>query len=380
MHVVHHFTEIRREGGGVPRAVLDLVRVQAEAGLQVSLLTAEGSELPDEKEVQAKVLEPVRRPLQRLSRSGRRCAAEVLKDADVVHLHGLWRPRNAQIARLARRLGRPVVVSPHGMLNSWGMAQGTLRKALYFRLFERRTLREAAAVHFAAARERDEAARWLPGVRSVVIPLAVDLVPFLELPGPDLIKESNPELAGDVPVILMLGRLHPGKRADLLLEAAAILCQRGVQFRLVFAGRGESAYEGELRALVSRYDLADHVRFLGLVVGREKLSLYQRARVFALPTEHENFGLVFFESLLCGTPVLTTRGADTWRELKESGGVRIVGATFDTTAAAFADQLAELLADGVLCRSMGESGRQWSIEYLDVGRVIAGFRDLYFSL
>ena len=55
--------------------------------------------------------------------------------------------------------------------------------------------------------------------------------------------------------------------------------------------------------------LRDRVIFLGLIKGQQKISLYQAADVFVLPTRHENFGLVLAEAMACGTPVVTTRGA-----------------------------------------------------------------------
>lgn len=379
MHIAHHFTEIRKDGGGVPRAVLDLVRALAAAGERVTLLTAAGSDLPEAwcagsaDGIEVVSLDRVSAPFQWLSRRGLRRAAETLERADVLHLHGLWRPRNAQIGALARRLQRPYVVSLHGMLNEWSAAHRAVRKAIYFRLFERRTLAAARTVHATAAPERDQARRWLPHDRLTVIPLAVDLEPYATFSETDSLAERHPEIADGVPAILMLGRLHPVKRPELLIAAVAGLRDAGTACQLLLAGDGEAAYVRRLRALAREYGIADHTHFLGLVVGPHKRALYRRAALMALPTRGENFGLVLFEALASGTPVVTTRGAGTWSEIADSGGGRIV----EPTPEAFGAAIAELLGDPELRTAMGRAGREWVFRWLEPTAVIARYREMY---
>ena len=379
MHVVHHFTEIRKAGGGVPRAVLDLVRALADAGEDVTLLSASGSDVPETwakgetGNVRNVALESVARPFQLLSRQGLEPVAEAVTSADVVHLHGLWRPRNTQIARLARSLGRAYVLSPHGMLNDWAMAQRTWLKTIHYRLFERHNLSAARVVLFATARERDQALRWIPHERLSVVPLAVDLEPYKRLPEAGRFEREHPEIAAGTPVVLMLGRLHPGKRPEILIEAIADLRSNGVECQLVLAGEGEPAYVERLRQRVHDQGIARHTHFLGLVSGQDKLSVYQRADLMVLPTIAENFGLVLFESLACGTPVLTTRGADSWSEVSSSGGGRIV----EPTPEAFAANIAELLADRQQRSEMGRRGRQWVFDWLDPQVVTERYKTMY---
>ena len=75
---------------------------------------------------------------------------------------------------------------------------------------------------------------------------------------------------------------------------------------LMIAGSGEPAYERYLCTLVAELNLRERVFFLGLITGAQKVSLYQAADVFVLPTLQENFGLVLTEALACGTPLVTT--------------------------------------------------------------------------
>ena len=105
-----------------------------------------------------------------------------------------------------------------------------------------------------------------------------------------------------------------------------------------------------------------------MVRGRVKLSLYELADVFVLPTHQENFGLVLPEALACGTPVVTTRGTDIWREL-EQAGAKIV----DNRPLEIANAIKELLIDDNLRLALGEQGRSYIRNWLAEDKVLAGY-------
>ena len=378
MRIVHHFARIS-ETGGVPRAVCDLTRLLAAAGHEVTLLTAADSELPaswiacDPGRPAVARIEPPAGLFRLLSARSLARAAEILATNDVLHLHGTWRPCSTQISRLARRLGKPYVLSLHGMLNNSSMRQGSVRKRLYHLLFERRNLDRAQLVCATSQRERQQASRWIPHDRITVIPLAVDLEPYRKPVGPELFLARHPEADSRLPVVLFLARLHPAKRPDILIEAAGLLRRRGIECQLLVAGPGKRSYRRRLRRLARRHGVADRTLFLGSVTGAEKLSLYHFADVLGLPTTRESFGLVLVESLACGTPVITTRGTDIWRQLERSGGSLIA----DQTADSFAAAIEELARRPERRRAMGREGRQRVFEWLDARGVIARYEEMY---
>ena len=141
----------------------------------------------------------------------------------------------------------------------------------------------------------------------------------------------------------------------------------------LIAGTGDEPYEAQLRELVKERSLAEHVAFVGFVTGKEKVSLYQAAQLFVLPTHQENWGFVLIESLACGTPLITTKGVDIWPELQSSGGAVIA----DASADAIADAVAQLLADDPRRQSMGVKGRDWVLQNLTVDRVLDRYEQLY---
>jgi glycogen synthase len=102
--------------------------------------------------------------------------------------------------------------------------------------------------------------------------------------------------------VLCVGRLElVGKGIDLLLEAWAV-ASRSVDGNLVIAGTGPD--EDGIRRAVDAAGLADRVRFVGWISGREKFDLMATARLVVVPSRAETFGLVAVEALACSTPVI----------------------------------------------------------------------------
>ena len=235
----------------------------------------------------------------------------------------------------------------------------------------------AAAVHTTAQGEKDQALVWVPQAEVRVVPLLFDLAPFQTMPGPAPVTKAFPDVITDEPLILFLSRLHVKKGIELLIDAVADLEARSIPGRVVIAGGAyQQSYEDELQAIVKARGLAHRIFFLGFVTGIEKISLYDAADLFVLPTSQENFGFVLFEALAAGLAVITTKGADTWPEMKASGGAVIV----DPDPKALADSMERLLADPDLRTEMGRNGRAWVFENLSAESGVAAFEDLYTSI
>jgi glycosyltransferase involved in cell wall biosynthesis len=89
------------------------------------------------------------------------------------------------------------------------------------------------------------------------------------------------------------------KRQDLLIKAFA---DSGLKCKLVLLGKGEG--EKEIRALINDYGISDRV----IVVGFESnpYPWIKHARMLVLCSDYEGFGNVLVESLVIGTPALST--------------------------------------------------------------------------
>ena len=104
------------------------------------------------------------------------------------------------------------------------------------------------------------------------------------------------------PVIGALGRLHPQKGFDILIQAAAILRDRGVSFRLVIGGEGEG--RPKLESLIRDLDLGDRVDLAGWI--SPPGPFLAELDLFVVPSRYEPFGLVVIEAMAAGVPILAS--------------------------------------------------------------------------
>ncbi|HRQ73184.1 MAG TPA: glycosyltransferase [Phycisphaerales bacterium] len=379
MNITHYFHRLRLEGGGPVRGVLDLSAALHARGHRVTILTCDAADAPDEWKhddgavPRLRTLPPAGLLGGLFTPAQTRRLADALRESDVVHLHGVWTPSNTQVAAACRRAGIPYVWSIRGTLDDWCMGERALKKRLFLAAGASRALAGAAAIHLTAEDELRQAGRWFPRELGVVIPNLLDLEPFRSLPGPGPAREQFPQIDPARPTVLFLSRVHYKKGVPLLIDAAADLIASGTDLTVLIAGNAEEAYLDRLRAHVARRGVESRVHLIGFVSGTLKLSLYQAADLFVLPTSQENFGFVLFESLACATPLVTTRGVDTWPELVESGG----GVIVDASAPAISDAIRDLLADRSRLRSMGEAGRRWVFDRLEPGAILARFEAMY---
>lgn len=100
--------------------------------------------------------------------------------------------------------------------------------------------------------------------------------------------------------VLAVGRLHPLKGFDLIIDAVAGMPDA----QLLIAGSGT-----EHDALVARAaarGVADRVRLVGQQAHETLATLYSCADVLVLASSHEGWPNVLLEAMACGTPVIAT--------------------------------------------------------------------------
>lgn len=379
MKIVHWISNLNFSSGGPPRAIIDLSTKLVEAGHEVKIITCDDPDAPDSWKSNPShnpstiTLGPPRMLGMRLSAEQERKAAQAIEWADVVHAHGIWVPMTKAVCALARKMNKPYVISLRGMLDDWCMDQRRAKKMVYLRMGGSKMLNSASLIHSTAEGELAQSKKWFPGTSGVVIPNLLNLGPFEAMPGPQLAQGAFPFFDTGDPVLLYLSRLHYKKGVEHLIDAVQILRDRGTPHRLLIAGDGDKAYERGLREQVERLGLGDHVEFLGLVVGDQKISLYEAADLFVLPTSQENFGFVIYESLAAGTPVITTKGVDTWPELESGAQAKIC----EQRDESIAEAIAGLTSNPEELESRGRAGRDWIFAEMPPERIIAQFESFY---
>jgi glycosyltransferase involved in cell wall biosynthesis len=216
-------------------------------------------------------------------------------------VNGIWQYHGVAARRvLAGR--KPYVVFAHGMLDPYFKNRYPLKhlkKLVYWVLQEHRNLNNAQAVCFTSEEEKRVAAEGFPlrSFRRVVVPYGT-MGPSGD---PEALKRVFlavwPQLQGQK-YLLFLGRIHPKKGCDLLLEAFAKVAAPDLQ--LVMAGPDETGWGSELRRQAAGLGIAERITWTGMLTGDAKWGALYGAEAFVLPSHQENFGIAVADALACG--------------------------------------------------------------------------------
>jgi glycosyltransferase involved in cell wall biosynthesis len=242
---------------------------------------------------------------------------EHVRQYDAVIIGGIWQYHGYAASRACMEMGVPYFLYTHGMLDPWFKAAFPLKhikKITYWRLFEHKALNRARAVIFTSELEA-ERAKWTFSpfdCTEVVVPLGIQPPP----PDNGLGSKFRERFGlGEAAFLLFLGRLHPKKGCDLLIQALA----RVPDVQLVMAGPDADGWRAELEALADRNDVARRIVWTGHLDGELKWGALYAADAFILPSHGENFGVAVVEALGCGLPVLITDKINIWQAIDQDG-------------------------------------------------------------
>ena len=235
-------------------------------------------------------------------------------------VNGIWQYHSYACWLALHKTETPYVVFTHGMLDPWFRRQYPLKhlkKWLYWPWAEYRVLRDAKAVLFTTEEECVLAGKsfWLYRVNPFVVGYGTR-VPNFDLQAlrhkffsrfPDL---HNKRLA------IFVGRIHPKKGCDLLIEAFQRTLARDSDWHLLMVGPDQVGWQSDLEHLSDTLKIKDRITWAGMLRDEWKWSALAASEVFVLPSHQENFGIVVAEALACGVPVLISNQVNIWREVK----------------------------------------------------------------
>lgn len=240
---------------------------------------------------------------------------------DAIIVRGIWQYQSFGTWLASRRAGFPYFVFVHGALNPWFRQTYPLKHAkkwLYWPWAEYRVLRDAAGVLFTSEAERVMASRSfeLYKAREIVVNYGTS-APVGD-PGTQkqLFFDKFPQLRGKR-LLLFLGRIHPVKACDLLLEAFARSAAKEPGVHLVLAGPDKDGWNVALKKQAEQLGISNRITWTGMLEGDLKWGAFYASEVFVLPSHSENFGMVVAEALACSLPVLITDKVNIWREIGE---------------------------------------------------------------
>lgn len=363
LRTVQIIASLEAEAAGPSYSVRRLAENLAGQGVQAdiwSVGTPQVQQVGERRFAQDGAGLPVYRQI-RASAALHRALDEIAAERPVLHAHGLWLMPNVYPGLVARRHGLPLIHAPRGMLAPTALQFSSAKKRLFWHLWQGRALAAVRCFHATADQEAED-------IRSSGLHHPVALIPNgIDLP--DLADRPAP---GPRRKLLSLGRLHPIKGLDRLLEAWARLEAGFPDWDLDIVGPAEPGYRETLQSTAARLRV-QRVTFRDGLYGPEKNQAYRTADLFVLPSLAENFAMVVAEALANGTPAVVTRGAP-WAGLAENG----CGWWIDHGAGPLADTLTQAMSlePGQL-RQMGNRGRAWMMRSFSWERIARDMQQVY---
>ncbi|MCK6440364.1 MAG: glycosyltransferase [Planctomycetes bacterium] len=377
--VLHIITRLVR--GGAQRIVLDLLKRLPRDEFDVVLAAGEqtgdeGSLWPEAEQLGVtlvRIPSLVREisPFKDIRAYGELRRAVRTHHPVIVHAHTSKAGLLGCMA--AKKEGVPsVILAPHGHI----LAEGAQIPGVPVRGWKR-TLLAMAAKHnarYADVIVAPNQAELDDGIahdlwtsdHCFVVPNGVDTTRFR--PGDSTKARTRMGLNAASPIIGVIARLTREKGVDIAIEALAKL--EGVQGVVI----GDGPERKALEALVSAYNMATRVRFLG---ARDDVhELLPAFDAVLVPSRTEAHGLVAAEALACEIPVVAVAiGGLKSLIIHEQTGLAV--SPGPNAAAELATALRRLIADKTLARSLALTGRQHIFENFSLDVMAEKTVDLY---
>jgi len=309
VHIVHSYYPVV---GGIERVVQKIAECQFQQGHEVHVLTSRfGAESkPAEEKLKGVHVHRIR--TWRLNYPDltvpREFCEDLLRKADLIHLHSQNSLFNIILGKRAKKIGKPLVVDFLALDYLKFHANFLIR--FLGNYYQEKVQREATKLADRAItlNERDhQILKKKYGIESEIIPHGVD-DEYLTKPKNDQVFRRNYEVYSEN-IITYIGRLHPSKGPKVLIKSTPLIAREVNDFMVVIAGEDSESYKKKLIRLTERQGVKHKVRFLGYIHEDEKISLLDSSKVFVFPTQHygEAYPLVIDEAYARGVPVIATR-------------------------------------------------------------------------
>ncbi|MFO0944575.1 MAG: glycosyltransferase [Planctomycetota bacterium] len=300
MRVTYLTPYISRTGGGVSNSVQRVAQSVAELDGTVEVFAFDdpfaSQDLSNWKPLVPRVF-----PRQALKKFGwapelERALRGFEGKETIVHQHGIWTYISIVCHRWGRRTRQPTIISPHGMLDPWALANSRWKKQLALFAYERKNLFQCSCIHAMSESEMESIRSFGLNGAMAFIPNGVDIPPEKVVPKPPHKDQRR--------VLLFLGRMHPKKGLIPLLDAWHKLGKGVADWHLVMAGPDEIGHVAQVQKHVKNLGLENSVSYIGPQYGEAKDACLRHADAFVLSSFSEGFPIAILEAMAYGLPVL----------------------------------------------------------------------------
>lgn len=235
-----------------------------------------------------------------------------INDFDLIHMHNFRSYQNNIVHYYAMQHKVPYILQAHGSVLR--IVQRQFLKTLYDAVWGYRLLKNAIKVIAVTNNEVEQ-----------YIQMGVDQKKIAVISnGIDINKLNSKKNHGafrkkidinDERLVLFLGRIHQGKGVDYLIRSFGRVLENENNAILVVVGP-DDGYKRELERIIEELGIGNRVKFVDYISNVSEA--YTDADVLIYPAIYEIFGLVPFEAIICGTPVIVSDDSGCGEIVKEA--------------------------------------------------------------
>ncbi len=262
---------------------------------------------------------------------------------DIIHLQGLWMYHSwAALKYKKRHQEVKIVIEPHGMLDPWAVKNSFWKKKIVGYLFEYKNLKKADCLHALCKSELESIRSFGLKNRVVIIPNGINISATFDIPKRNIIQ--------------YIGRIHPKKGLDLLVQAVSLLALNHKEildgWKVRIAGWDQNGYRTELEKKVVDLGITGYIEFSGPRFGLDKDKDFSESKAFILPSYSEGLPMSILEAWSFRLPVIMTEYCNLPEGFEANAAIKI-----QTTPQSVAEGLLKFLQlSDVEQKKIGENG------------------------
>ncbi len=244
---------------------------------------------------------------------------KTVKSNDLIHVHGHPYLSSFLAAKIAKRYGKPLVLTQHNTFIEYNNFWDDIEK-LNDLAIGKQVLKEADKIIVVSNATRNYVLSLGADPEKIeVVHNGVDLNRFKPLTGIRDEMRKKLEIPQDSSVALTVRRLVYKNGIDTLIESAKIAIKKNP--RLVFIVIGKGPDFAEVKEKIVQLGMQRNFRLMGFISDEDLPFYYNVADFFVLPSKSgEGLPLVALEAMACGVPVIATNVGGTSEVMNENYG------------------------------------------------------------
>ncbi|PWR71769.1 glycosyltransferase [Methanospirillum stamsii] len=373
--------------GGAPKVAFDMSKELVKNGHEVTVFTTDAYNSSSRLEITTnpEIMDGInvfrfRNISNTFTRKNFSCAPlmflslkKVIQDFDIIHLHEYRSFQALFVHYYAMKYQIPYIIQAHGSVLP--IFEKLWMKKIFDLFWGNRILQDASKLIAVSKTEKNQYLKMgIPEDKIVIIPNGINLSEYEKLPEYGKFRKKY-KINSDQKIILYLGRIHKSKGIDVLINSYSKLLDQTKYVKLIIVGP-DDGYLTSIKELIEKLHIQDNVIITGPLYNEEKIEAFVDADVLVYPGILEIFGLVPFESIMCGTPVIVTDDCGCGELINEVRCGHLVNYG-DTQI--LADTIRFSLNHETDCQNNVEIGKKFISTYLTWKKIGKNVESLYFN-